>query len=134
MTSAYIKAVHTDLRFLEEVIQLLKENKIPMSDRTAVNIVSSLHFLESIAPRGLGPEARGTMSKVSAYAHDKLQNFVSAYRSNAMSGGTNPPNFVVTNARNDALFMINKYFGTTDLVVPNVQPNERTPLKGEVGV
>ena len=134
LASAYFKAVRTDTRFLGEVIQLLKDNDIPMSDHTALKIVSALHFLENIAPRGIGSVARGTMEKVTSYAHDKLQNFLSAYQSNAKSGGTNPPNFVVTNARNDALFMVNKYFGTTDIVVPDVQRDEHIPVKGEVGV
>jgi hypothetical protein len=133
LTSAYINAVRTDARFVGEVAQLMKAHDVPINDVSTLRIVSALHFLENIAPSGLGKSAGSTMSKVVAYAHDKLQNFLSAYRSNAMSGGVNPPDPVVANLRNEALYMVDKYFGTDDLVLPNVK-QDREPLKGEVGI
>jgi hypothetical protein len=125
--ATYLSVLHNDKRFMAEVLNTMRNNNIPDSDAQAGVIVSGLLFLSRIDPSQMQGEVRHELQQVTRYAKAKLDDFLSASKANAISGGRHPSDPVLANVRNEALAVVNKYLATDGVVVPNVKPGPFIP-------
>jgi hypothetical protein len=123
---AYDKTVANNQRFQADVLALLRNNSIPFSDAQAGYIVSGLLFLSRFDAGQLQGDERHQVQQVINYAQARLDDFLSASKANALSGGQVPPAPVLANVRNEALAVVNKYL-SRGIVEPNVKPAPYIP-------
>jgi hypothetical protein len=121
----YQAALGSNKLLVDGSLALMQQHSIPTTDKQAGFIVSGLLFLLSLDPAafpGLRDGEAQQLQQMSNYARARLDAFLEASKAHAASGGQHPTAPMLANVRNDALFVVNKYLGSTGPVEFNVKP------------
>jgi hypothetical protein len=130
MKGVFLDAVANNTRFRADFLGLMKANGIPYSDTDAALIVAGLRFLTKIDTQSLPDAARGPTKEIQSEAQARLDAFLQSSKAFNDSGGSFPSPPMMSNIRNNAAYLVNKYLGTNGVVIPNFPKD----IPGQVGV
>jgi hypothetical protein len=122
LRAAFLEALANDSSFRTDVARLTTYNGIPSTDTDAVLIVAGLRYISQGKTHGLTGDLKRQIEGVQTEATSRLNEFLQAHKELNDSGGLSPPPPVMSNIRNNAIYMYNKYLGTDDVVIPNLPP------------
>jgi hypothetical protein len=119
---AFLEALANDSSFRTDVARLTTYNGIPWTDTDTVLIVAGLRYISQGETHGLTGDLKRQIEGVQTEATSRLSEFLQAHKELNDSGGLSPPPPVMSNIRNNAIYMYNKYLGTDDVFIPNLPP------------
>jgi hypothetical protein len=122
LRQAFLEALANDSSFRADVVRLTTDNGIPSTDTNATLIVAGLRYISQGETHGLTGDLKRQIEGVQTEATSRLNEFLQAHKELNDSGGLSPPPPVMSNIRNNAIYMYNKYLGTDDVVIPNLPP------------